>query len=173
MSASEGDNSFMAMLNNPVINPGPAKKSAPAKKAATGPKPSVFPAVKKAQDLLTTSSSDVYLASESDEPFEWINTGTENAQLPTTAKELLQLNLIPEELAGEELKIKSLDEFLNKDDYKDIVAAFKEIQKGSGGDSKVYLIGDVSITVLILCIVQDEQSSKKAIVGLKSLLVQS
>ncbi|GAN01611.1 hypothetical protein MAM1_0009c01045 [Mucor ambiguus] len=173
MSASEGDNSFMAMLNNPVINPGPPKKSVSVKESATEPKPSVFPAVEKAKDLLTTASGDVYLASESDEPFEWINTGIEKAQLPTTAKELHQLKLIPEELVGEEFKIKSVDEFLEKDNYKDIVAAFKEVQKESSGESKVYLLGDVSITVLILCIVQDKQSSKKAIVGLKSLLVQS
>ncbi|KAK4509170.1 uncharacterized protein ATC70_007520 [Mucor velutinosus] len=173
MSASEGDNSYMAMLNNPAINPGPPKETAPTKKAATGPKPSVFSAVEKAKDLLTTASGDVYLTSESDEPFEWINADIKKAQLPITAEELHQLKLIPKELVGEELKIKSIDEFLKEDDYKNIVAAFKEIQKESSDESKVYLLGDVSITVLILCIVQDKQSSKKAIVGLKSLLVQS
>ena len=173
MSASEGDNSFMAMLNNPVINPGPSSKPVPQKKVATEPKPCAFAAVEKAKGLLTTASEDVYLTSESDEPFEWINTSTEKDHLPTTAEELVKLGIIPEELVGEEFKIKSVDQFLEKDDYKDIVAAFNEIQKEDSSESKVYLLGDVSITVLILCIVHDKQSSKKAIVGLKSLLVQS
>ncbi|CAO0799617.1 unnamed protein product [Mucor circinelloides] len=173
MSASEGDNSFMAMLNNPVINPGPSSNSVPQKKVATESKPCAFAAVEKAKDLLTTASEDVYLTSESDEPFEWINTSTEKDHLPTTAEELVKLGLIPEELVGEEFKIKSVDQFLEKDDYKDVVAAFNEIQKEDSSESKVYLLGDVSITVLILCIVHDKQSSKKAIVGLKSLLVQS
>jgi len=98
---------------------------------------------------------------------------SEKDHLPTTAEELVKLGLIPEELVGEEFKIKSVDQFLEKDDYKDVVAAFNEIQKEDSSESKVYLLGDVSITVLILCIVHDKQSSKKAIVGLKSLLVQS
>lgn len=182
MSKSEGDKSFMAMLNNPTINPGPPTKTVSEEIANTGLRPCVFPAVEEAKELLSNATKDVYLSSESDEAFEWINTSTEHDHLPTTEKELAQLGLIDEEIIGGEFKIKSVQEFLGDDDeYKNIVTAFQQIQKeqqkheenSKGDDSKVYLLGEESVTVLILCIVQDKQSSKKAIVGLKSLLVQT
>lgn len=166
---SEGDNSYMAMLNNPVINPGPAAPNVTAKKENTRLKPSSIPLVQKAKTKLISVTKDLYLSSESDEPFEWINTSTDHQELPNTVAELVELGLVDEEEQVGNLKIKSLEEFFKQNEYKEIIKAFKEIQQG---DSKVYLLGEESITVLILCIIQDKQSSN-AIVGLKSLLVQT
>jgi hypothetical protein len=175
MSQSEqADKSFMAMLNNSVINPGPPTNTSSTKTENNSRlKPCDFPTVQQAKQLLTTATKDTYLQSESDEPFEWINTSTNDNRLPSTEKELVQLGLLYQE-TGEKFNVKTIQEFLCNDDYKDIVAAFEKIQKELAcGDSKVYLIGEEAITVLILCIIQDEQSSKHAIIGLKSLLVQT
>lgn len=164
----------MAMLNNPVINPGPSTHTVSVK-TETNPrlKPCDFPAVEQAKQLLTSASKDTYLQSESDEAFEWINTSTDDNHLPDSEKELVQLGLLDQE-TGAQLKMKTIKEFLCKEDYKDIAGAFEKIQKElQANDNKVYLIGEESIIVLILCIVQDKQSTKHAIVGLKSLLVQT
>ncbi|KAI8076192.1 hypothetical protein BDF21DRAFT_422782 [Thamnidium elegans] len=171
MSQSEdGNNSFMAMLNNPVINPGPSDiKAAEEKIRNTRIKPSSIPQVQEVKNKLTSVTKDLYLSSESDEPFEWINTSTNHDSLPTTAKELVQLGLIEE---IEELKIQSLQDFFQDNQYEEILKAFKEIET-TNGNSKVYLLGEEAITVLILCIIKDKQSSEYAIVGLKSLLVQT
>ncbi|KAI8645532.1 hypothetical protein BD408DRAFT_411588 [Parasitella parasitica] len=175
MSGSTGDESYMAMLNNPVINPGPSTNTnlEQEQKANTNIKPCVFPAVEEAKNLLTKATENICLSSESDEAFEWINTEIKQENLPTTKKELAQLGLISHESLTGSLTIKSLQEFLYEDNYKGIVAAFQTIQNEKACDSKVYLLGERSVIVLILCIVQDKQSSKKAIVGLKSLLVQT
>lgn len=169
--SEEGDNSFMAMLNNPVINPGPVVATSTSKKTeGTRLKPCSFPAVQDAEKKLTSATKDVYLSSESDEPFQLVNTSTDKDTLPTTVKELVQLGLIDEEEEQGQLKIKSMQEFLQEDQYEKIIKAFKEIEPKSD-DSKVYLLGEESVTVLILCIVKDKQGT--AIVGLKSLLVQT
>jgi hypothetical protein len=175
MSQSEqGDKSFMDMLNNPFINPGqPARTTATKTENNPRLKPCDYPAVEQAKQLLTTATKDTYLQSESDEAFEWINTSTNDNHLPGSEKELVQLGLLDQE-TGAPLKMKTIQEFLSNDDYKGIVAAFEKINKElQSNDSKVYLVGEESITVLILCIIQDKQSSKHAIVGLKSLLVQT
>ncbi|CEP14825.1 hypothetical protein [Parasitella parasitica] len=171
MSGSTDDESYMNMINNPNINPGPSTMK-PLQKANIDPKPCVFPAVEEAKRLLTRASKDVYLSSETDEGFEWINTETNQEHLPTTEEELVQFGLINEQDLTGSLAILSMQEFLSEGRYKDIVAAFQTIQK-EAEDSKAYLVGERSVTVLLLCIVQDKQSSKKAIVGLKSLQVQT
>ena len=133
-------------------------------------KPASFPPVQQAQDLLTSATQDVYLSSESDEPFEWINTITERNSLPTTIDDLEALGL----LNGNEsnrLKIKSVREFLQKEEYQNIVKALEKLGELTQQGSKVYLVGEYSITVLILCIIHYEQQT--AIVGLKSLLIQT
>lgn len=169
----ESDNSYKAMLNNSTINPGPAPPQTSKPKENTRLKISSLPQVQEAKKKLTSCTEDVFLSSESDEPFDWINTCTESDSLPTTVKELVQLGLIEKEEENAPLKTKTLEEFLQDEEYQPIVKAFKEIEMGH--DSKVYLLGEESVTVLILCIVHDKQSSSKesAIVGLKSLLVQT
>lgn len=168
--SEEADNSFMAMLNNPVINPGPSSTQAvKEKRVNTRIKPSSIPQVQDVKNKLTSVTKDVYLSSESDEAFEWINTRTNHDSLPTTAEELVQLGLIDN---VEQLKTQSVEEFFQSNQYEKILKAFKEIES-TGDDSKVYLLGEGSVTVLILCIIKDKQSSEFAIVGLKSLLVQT
>lgn len=167
------DDSYMAMLNNPTINPGPAAPSLPKETSENSRlKSSSLQCVQEAKDKLVKASKDVYLASESDEKFEWVNTTTKSNKLPSTIKELVQLGFIEEEDENQELKITTIDDILNDEEYQDIVKAFGEIS-GKSDDSKVYLIGELEITVLILCIVQDSQSKEAAIVGLKSKLVQT
>ncbi|KAG2195287.1 hypothetical protein INT47_005062 [Mucor saturninus] len=162
--SEEADNSYMAMLNNPVINPGPAAPK-PLEKAKVNSrlKPSSGPMVQEAKTRLTSISKDVYLSSESDEPFEWINTTTENKELPKTVDELIALGLVDEEEQGSQVRFKTLEEFLKGEEYKEILSAFEEL-----GGGQVYLVGEESITVLILSLV-----GENAIVGLKSLLVQT
>ncbi|KAI7890222.1 uncharacterized protein EV154DRAFT_511915 [Mucor mucedo] len=162
--SEEADNSYMAMLNNPVINPGPAEiKPLEKPKVNSRLKPSSGPMVQEAKTRLTSISKDVYLSSESDEPFEWINTTTEKKELPKTVDELIGLGLVDEEEEGSQVRFKTLEEFLKGEEYKEILSAFKEL-----GGGQVYLVGEESITVLILSLVQEN-----AIVGLKSLLVQT
>lgn len=167
------DESYMAMLNNPIINPGPAvptlSKETDDNSRLT---PSSLQCVQEAKDKLVKASKDVYLASESDEAFEWVNTTTKDNKLPSTIKELVQLGFVKKEDETEEFKITTLKDILNDEEYQDIVKAFEEISKKSD-DSKVYLIGELDITVLILCIVQDNQTNEAAIVGLKSKLIQT
>lgn len=160
----------MAMINNPVINPPRTEKQPSPLKQNTKLKPASFPPVQQAQDLLTSATQDVYLSSESDEPFEWINTITERNSLPTTIDDLEVLGL----LNGNEsnhLKIKSVREVLQKEEYQNIVKALEKLGELTQQESKVYLVGEYSITVLILSIIHYEQQT--AIVGLKSLLIQT
>ncbi|CAO3692315.1 unnamed protein product [Rhizopus stolonifer] len=162
-------NSYLDMLNNPTINPSRKEQDKnPEKEQKLTP--ASFPPAQQAQDLLTAASRDVYLVSESDEPFEFINTLTDRDTLPTNLKELEELGLLN---GGEEdrLRIKSVPEFLRQDEYKEIVKALETLGKLTEQGGKVYLVGDISITVLILTLIRYE--GKSAIVGLKSLLVQS
>ncbi|KAG1451455.1 hypothetical protein G6F56_008080 [Rhizopus delemar] len=162
-------NSYLDMLNNPTINP-PQKEQDKNLEKEQKLKPASFPPAQQAQDLLTAASRDVFLVSESDEPFEFINTLTDRDTLPTNLKELEELGLLN---GGEEdrLRIKSVPEFLRQDEYKEIVKALEKLGELTEQGGKVYLVGDISITVLILILIRYED--KSAIVGLKSLLVQS
>lgn len=165
--SEEADKSYMAMLNNPVINPGPAVPKITEAKVNPRLKPSSLAIVQEAKTKLTSVSKDVFLQSESDEPFEWINTSTDRKELPTTVNELIELGLLDEEEKGNDLRFKSLQEFFKQEEYSEILSAFQQL-----GGAKVYLIGESSVTVLILCLVHDKEASN-AIIGLKSLLVQT
>lgn len=160
----------MAMINNPVINPPRTEKQPSPLKQNTKLKPASFPPVQQAQDLLTSATQDVYLSSESDEPFEWINTITERNSLPTTIDDLEVLGLLNGNESNQ-LKIKSVREVLQKEEYQNIVKALEKLGELTQQESKVYLVGEYSITVLILSIIHYEQQT--AIVGLKSLLIQT
>ncbi|KAG1056483.1 hypothetical protein G6F43_001630 [Rhizopus delemar] len=164
------DDSYMAMINNPVINPPRTEKQPSPLKQNTKLKPASFPPVQQAQDLLTSATQDVYLSSESDEPFEWINTITERNSLPTTIDDLEVLGLLNGNESNQ-LKIKSVREVLQKEEYQNIVKALEKLGELTQQESKVYLVGEYSITVLILSIIHYEQQT--AIVGLKSLLIQT
>lgn len=160
----------MAMINNPVINPPRTEKQPSPLKQNTKLKPASFPPVQQAQDLLTSATQDVYLSSESDEPFEWINTITERNSLPITIDDLEVLGLLNGNESNQ-LKIKSVREVLQKEEYQNIVKALEKLGELTQQESKVYLVGEYSITVLILSIIHYEQQT--AIVGLKSLLIQT
>ncbi|KAI8997533.1 hypothetical protein BDB01DRAFT_771471 [Pilobolus umbonatus] len=164
------NDSFMNMLNNPVINPPhQAVNNAPITDN-TRLRPAPYPQVKEAQRILEEASKDVYLPSETDAAFEYINTMTNSSQLPTTKEELVELGLMtPEE---DSLKIQTIDSFLHGEEYNDIKQAFKGIEKDNQ-KIRVYLIGEITIHVYILTIVQDKQSSTYALVGLKSHLVET
>ncbi|EIE78340.1 hypothetical protein G6F46_002592 [Rhizopus delemar] len=164
------DDSYMAMINNPVINPPRTEKQPSPLKQNTKLKPASFPPVQQAQDLLTSATQDVYLSSESDEPFEWINTITERNSLPITIDDLEVLGLLNGNESNQ-LKIKSVREVLQKEEYQNIVKALEKLGELTQQESKVYLVGEYSITVLILSIIHYEQQT--AIVGLKSLLIQT
>lgn len=165
------NDSYMAMLNNQTINPPSHKKESTSNtKQGKKLKPASFPPVQQAHDLLITASRGIHLVSESDEPFEFINTVTERDTLPTTVKDLKDIGLIDPE-ADETLEIKSVQEFLQREEYQGIVKALEKLGELTQQGGKVYLVGERSITVLILSLVRYEQQC--AIIGLKSLLVQT
>lgn len=159
MSESEGDKSYMSMLNNPFINSVPEQKQ--EQKINNKLKSCTVPQEVKA--TLISASQDKYLVSESDEPFEWVNTASPFDHLPKNTKELMELGFVED--VDTPIKIKSLDAFFSENQgLESIFDAFKKLQ----GESQVYLIGEPeSRTVLILCHVES------ALVGLKSLLVQT
>ncbi|KAI7905884.1 uncharacterized protein BX663DRAFT_428667 [Cokeromyces recurvatus] len=180
--SEEAHKSFMSMLNNPIINPGPPQLPKSTSEGEPRIKPCPFVEVEEAKELLTKASEDVYLHTESDEGFRWIDAPTTDNLLPSSVNELVEYGLLNvKEAESNVLKTLSLQEFFdtyghNNDDYNNIIQGFKKIQEEQGRkseDSKVFLIGERAITVLILCIVQDKPGAKAAIIGLKSLLVQT
>ncbi|KAI8977207.1 hypothetical protein BDF20DRAFT_873548 [Mycotypha africana] len=194
LSSDEADKSFMSMLTNPIINPGPQQQQQLQQPTKTNQMSSTGPEalskssdesghysklVRHSKELLTQSAKDKYLTSESDEPFEWIYAtpiDDNMKSLPTSEEELMEMGLINMSTKEHGFKTKTLDDFFqhNKEDYKEIIEAFNELKNQyDAEETKVYLIGEMSIQVLILSLIKDQETSKKAIVGLKSLLVQT
>ncbi|KAI8370083.1 hypothetical protein EDC96DRAFT_573606 [Choanephora cucurbitarum] len=174
MSEQQADNNYMAMLNNPYINPEPSPGKNALEKQNTKLKPCHFPETHKAQNILAAATKETYLVSESDEPLEWINTKIEQDSLPSSESELIELGLIEKEDVGK-LKIQPLTDSLlfNKEEYKHIVAACKKAVDSS--EWKVYRVENKQGTTTVVFVLSIAQGSngQKALVGLKSLLVQT
>ncbi|KAI8353350.1 hypothetical protein BD560DRAFT_408316 [Blakeslea trispora] len=174
MSEQQADSNYMAMLNNPYINPPSSADNSVSEKQNTKLKPCHFSETRKAQNVLTAATKETYLMSESDEPFEWINTETKQDSLPSSEKELIELGLIEEEDFGN-LKIQPLADcpLFNREEYKHVIAACEKAVDSS--EWKVYRVKNKQETttiVLVLSIVKGTDG-QKALVGLKSLLVQT
>ncbi|KAG0178470.1 hypothetical protein DFQ28_008377 [Apophysomyces sp. BC1034] len=181
MDNQNNDNaSYLAMLNNPTINPPakPPKKDSP--KQGVQLASATFSAAMVAQQSLKDMSSDLDLVSETDAPFESLNIAWDKTALPT-AEELINLGLVEEDGDRE---VKTVAAFFEpftteeNDPYKQaagfraLLQKFEELFSDAEQDAKVYLIGDITITVLILGIIRGD-NGKHALVGLKSMLVET
>ncbi|KAI8075933.1 uncharacterized protein B0P05DRAFT_547008 [Gilbertella persicaria] len=173
MSEDQADKNYMSMLNNPYINPSSSSGEAVAKKQDIRLKPCHFPAVQEVQNILTNATKDTFLISESDEPFEWINIEIKQTDLPTTEKELVTLGLIQKETGNFKIEPLSDCSLLKQQDYKHIISACEKAV--TDNDWKVYRVKNeqgTTTTILVLSIVQGSNNTH-ALVGLKSLLVQT
>ncbi|KAI8089514.1 uncharacterized protein BX664DRAFT_135521 [Halteromyces radiatus] len=179
------DNNYLAMLNNPVINPPVQQQPLQPSLQSTAPCITLFPAAQQCQDKLQTN--DLYLVSETDAP--WLNVAVpwSSDSLPSQRSELEQAGLLVrnthvdrfDEDDDEEngFRIKTVDAFFEplikpgpqSKEYNRLLQQIKDVFENN---VKVYLVGNRVITVLILGLVQDE-SEQKALVGLQSELVQT
>ena len=181
-----GDSDYMAMLNNPTINPGPKHQqeqqsisSSKSLDTATS-----FDTLTSTCNTVKDVSKDLMLVSESDEPFEWVSADWEKADLPT-AQEIINLGWVDQNASTlSSCKTKTLDQFFEpmmdetNDPYKQaknfqsLYKTFKEAFNNNNG--QVYLFGQGSITVLVLGIINASGSGRgRALAGLRSLLVQT
>ncbi|KAI8881088.1 hypothetical protein K501DRAFT_286556 [Backusella circina FSU 941] len=165
---------YMNMLNNPVINPSRSQ----VKKQDTAPKlPTsfAFAKVSKASTALTTASQDLYLESETDAPFIWVNSDWTKPAPPETKQELIECEFLDEAEKDGPFSTESLDAFFSTlpDTHQGIREAFRTISSPEA--TKVYRVGeDASMTVLVLAVVEDvENAGVYSLVGLKSLLVMT
>ncbi|KAI8144890.1 hypothetical protein BJV82DRAFT_606598 [Fennellomyces sp. T-0311] len=173
------DDSYMAMLNSNIINPGrqptPApKKPLPASLNTATP----FPALMEAYHAITEISKSVSLVSESDEPFEWITADWSAKELPS-AEQMVELGFAD---TSTPCRTKGLAEFFgpmitDDDPYgqaESLRTLHKRLEEAYGDKPrKVYLVGEREITVLVVGIVDQTDNHAQAIAGLRSLLVQT
>ncbi|ORX59787.1 hypothetical protein DM01DRAFT_1405268 [Hesseltinella vesiculosa] len=168
MSGSDGNDAFMAMLNNPVINPG----GQPQPQAATMARSpnccvQVNAASQTCQDKLMAASHGLWLTSETDMPWQAIQVAA---------------NALPEGLEDlEELGIWQSQDDDEDDDDRSVttqsVASFFSHHSGHDGlaqvfedlfdQAQVFLIGKRTIQVFVL----GWLPKARAIVGLQSQLV--
>ncbi|KAI9498342.1 hypothetical protein BDB00DRAFT_783972 [Zychaea mexicana] len=177
------DADYLAMLNNKTINPDPRQQeqqqsSSPAINVNTA---EPFEALTSACHAITGSSKELSLVSETDAPFEWVSTNWSSDDLPT-AQDILKLGWADDMNAS---RSKTLDQFFepmtdeNNDPYgqaKRYQALHKKLKEVfSDKPAKVYLLGEESVTVLILGIISSKGGSERtrALAGLRSLLVQT
>ncbi|CAO3621979.1 unnamed protein product [Cunninghamella blakesleeana] len=179
------DNPYLAMLNNPFINPPPTSRQQQQQKPPTKIEP-VFEIAEKAGKELLSSSKDLYLISETDASWQSIQKPWTKNELPNTLGELISIGFIDDELKEEPFKIKTLNEFfdpmmdLENDPYqqaKQYIHLYQQCKSILGNDAKVYLVGSTTIVVLILGLLlnNDDNNNKNqnAIIGLQSELVQT
>lgn len=173
----EGDQAYLAMLNNKTINP-PPREEQPQEESRASKLATPFPALTTAEQNVTSAIKDVYLVSESDEPFEWITAPWTSDKLPTAA-ELTELGLVDKASLGR-IQTSTLEEFFKKrvaaDDPYGMADKYRvlwdRLSDTFGKEcSKVYFIGETSITVLIVGIITD--GNDRALAGLRSLLVET
>ncbi|KAI9316726.1 hypothetical protein BX666DRAFT_1858606 [Dichotomocladium elegans] len=182
---NQDDDAYLAMLNNKIINP-PRDQSKAAtadggspeeKTAATSTAPATsFDALTAARENITEISKQLMLISEADAPFEWISADWDSND-PPTIQQLVDLGWVDPHAAEEYYNTKTFPEFFEplmdpKDPYgqaEQYRALYKRMQTMAAG--RVFLVGKLSITVLIIGIVSAPK--KKALAGLRSLLVQT
>ncbi|KAI7854221.1 hypothetical protein BDC45DRAFT_508944 [Circinella umbellata] len=182
----KGDSDYMAMLNNPTINPGPKQQqeqhsisSSKSLDTATS-----FDTLTSACNNIKNVSKDLILVSESDEPFEWVSADWTKTDLPT-AQEIINLGWVDQNASTlSSFKTKTLDQFFEpmmdetNDSYnqakgfQSLYKTFKEAFNDKNG--QVYFFGQGSITVLVLGIINASGGGRgRALAGLRSLLVQT
>ncbi|KAL0090606.1 hypothetical protein J3Q64DRAFT_1007750 [Phycomyces blakesleeanus] len=179
---SDGDSSYLAMLNNPVINPPANSEPAATQETTTVNAPlATFEAATKAQKELKDASKNLELISETEAEFQSVNVAWgKNTELPTP-EQLAQLGLISDPAAP--CKTKTLDQFFStrtseESDSYGQAARFRQLEAklvevfGGKDKARVYQIGEYTITVLILGVINGENGNN-ALVGLRSLLVQT
>ncbi|KAI9023033.1 hypothetical protein CLU79DRAFT_750048 [Phycomyces nitens] len=174
------DSSYLAMLNNPVINP-PSNSEAEAnaqEPTLVAAPLATFETAITAQNELSNVSKNLALISETDAEFQTVNVAWKATELPTP-DQLVELGLVAD---SSPCKTKTLDEFFSprtgENDPYGQAADFRSLETklvelyGGKDKGKVYYIGEYTITVLILGILKGENGSN-ALVGLRSLLVQT
>ncbi|KAI8338026.1 hypothetical protein BC941DRAFT_424391 [Chlamydoabsidia padenii] len=177
------DNSYLSMLNNPVINPPKKQQQQRTTQhiAAQSTTP-LFPAAQQCYETLQTSAKDLYLISETDAPWNPVAVSWSSSQLPSGQQELEHAGLLIRNTQLEQYsnrdqdggcRIESVNDFINKQsNNKDQYAKLLQQIKSSFAQAKVYFIGDRVITVLVLGLVESDDG-QKALVGLQSELVQT
>lgn len=173
------DADYLAMLNNKTINPTPSKQQENKQQSISlaGESAQQFPELMAARDQISSRSKELSLVSETDAPFEWVSADWNSDTLPSV-QQLVDLGWIDQSVTE---KTKSIDEFFDKltksDDPYGQAGRFQSLYEAiqhafEGQETKVYLLGDQSITVLILGIISSNDG-KKALAGLRSLLVET
>lgn len=166
---------YLSMLNNPVINPPRSQVNKQDTVQPKLPTTFAFAKVSKASKELTSASQDLYLESETDAPFTWVNSDWTKPTPPETKQELIECEFLDDTEKDGPFSTESLDEFFNTlpDTYQGIHEAFRSISSPEA--TKVYRVGeDASMTVLLLAVVEDvENAGVYSLVGLKSLLVMT
>ena len=173
------DADYLAMLNNKTINPPPSEQQENKQQTISHARESAtqFPALMAARDQITVRSKDLSLVSETDAPFEWVSADWNSNTMPSV-QQLVELGWIDESTTE---KTKSLEEFFDKlikggdpygqaDRFQSLYEAIQHVFEGQ--ETKVYLLGEQSITVLILGIISTNDG-EKALAGLRSLLVET
>ncbi|KAI9277135.1 hypothetical protein BDA99DRAFT_494964 [Phascolomyces articulosus] len=177
------DSDYMAMLNNSTINPGPKQEQTPSL-ATTSQLNTATPneTLTSAFQAIMNVSNDLVLVSESDEPFEWISADWAQDKLPVTAQEIIQLGWVdPSVDSPSTFKTKTLNQFFDplvdeKNDPYNQAKGFQKMYKlfkDAFSDAQVYFIGEGSINVFVLGIINATSGGKRALAGLRSLLVQT
>ncbi|ORZ06873.1 hypothetical protein BCR42DRAFT_426619 [Absidia repens] len=192
-NGDNGNNSFLAMLNNPVINPPKQQGSSQQQPSTTHIAQSsapLFPAAQHCQDKLQACTKDLYLISETDAPWQNVLMPWSSNELPDGRQALDDAGLLVRnthidqfEADGDEendFKVETLGTFFdrlmkdndnNKAQADQYTILLEQIKQLLGDNVNVYLVGSRVVTVLILGLVQD--SGMKALVGLQSELVET
>ncbi|KAI7872583.1 nuclease A inhibitor-like protein-domain-containing protein [Spinellus fusiger] len=171
---SSTDESYLALLNNPIINPPPNQSTEVVERRDTKAAEATFKTATSAQQTLKQASQHLVLASETDAEFEAVNIAWNKKELPT-AQDLVDLGLVP---FNTPCKTKSLDAFFSTviatDSYgqsEQLQALQSQCKSLLGDNCQVYLMGEITIHVFILGLLLHEDHT--ALVGLQSLLVHS
>ncbi|KAF7721453.1 hypothetical protein EC973_004677 [Apophysomyces ossiformis] len=180
MDQDNANDSYLAMLNNPKINP--PRNPPRTENSQTTPllASADFSAATSVQQSLKETAGDLMLVSETDAPFESLNIAWDKSTLPTV-EELIDLGLVEEDgdrdiksltAFFEPLTSKANDPYKQASGFRALLEKFKELFGESEDSAKVYLIGEITITVLVLGLIRGDDD-RNALVGLKSILVES
>lgn len=179
------DTNYLAMLNNATINPSPQQQQrrGHSQQPRVKTQADTFPALESVQQSITSVSRSLSLVSETDAQLEWISAHWTHDHLPS-AQELVELGWTDSESASICCKTKSIDEFLEPiandeqdpygqaADFRALLDKFRQSFKDPK-ESRVYLLGERSITVLMIGLVRDDDAKARALAGLRSLLVET
>ncbi|KAI8373166.1 uncharacterized protein BYT42DRAFT_579429 [Radiomyces spectabilis] len=146
------DTSYLAMINNPAINPASSNDDASPSnsKSSITTQSATFDEAVAARQQLDKVASDLCLVSETDASFEPFSVPWSKPSLPYTD---------PKDAYGQATGFSTLQNTL---------------EMLFGADQvKVYLCGEVTVTVIIVGVVNSRDKNETALVGLKSTLVET